>query len=86
MGEEATSMDAGKLGNYIKPELPQLVPSRPPSLLPIPGRGDPRGEPPPPTAENSNSQDTKQVQAAMAMAAIYSQSPWAAIAMAAQGD
>ena len=74
------------LGNYIKPELPQLVPSRPPSLLPIPGRGDPRGEPPPPTAENSNSQDTKQVQAAMAMAAIYSQSPWAAIAMAQQRE
>ena len=86
MGEEPTSMDAGKLGNYIKPELPQLVPSRPPSLLPIPGRGDPRGEPPPPTAENSNSQDTKQVQAAMAMAAIYSQSPWAAIAMAQQRE
>ena len=87
MGEEPTSMDAGKLGNYIKPELPQLVPSRPPGLLPIPGRGDPRGEPPaPPTGENSNSQDTKQVQAAMAMAAIYSQSPWAAIAMAQQRE
>ena len=86
MGDEPTSMEPGMLGNYIKPELPQLVPSRPPGLLPIPGRGDPRGEPAPPTPESSSSQDTKQVQAAMAMAAIYSQSPWAAIAMAQQRE
>ena len=86
MGDEPTSMEPGMLGNYIKPELPQLVPSRPPGLLPIPGRGDPRGEPAPPAPESSSSQDTKQVQAAMAMAAIYSQSPWAAIAMAQQRE
>ena len=57
----------------LKAELPHLIPSRPPGLMPIP-RPDAMAE----------SQDNKQVQAAMAMAAIYSQSPWAAMAAMAQ--
>lgn len=61
---------------YIKSELPHLIPSCPPGLTPLPGREFRDTMP--------DSQDNKQVQAAMAMAAIYSQSPWAAMAAMAQ--
>ena len=57
---------------YIKPEAPHLLPTGPPDLVTIPGR-------------EAEVQESKQVQAAM-MAAIYSQSPWAAIMMAQQRE
>jgi hypothetical protein len=73
MGEEQTAGMEGTL--RVKAELPHLIPSRPPGLLPLPARDH---------APAPDSQDSKQVQAAMAMAAIYSQNPWAALAMAQQ--
>lgn len=73
MGEEPGAMEGlSAATGYIKPELPHLVASGPPGLVAIPGR-------------EVEAQDSKQVQAAM-MAAIYSQSPWAAIMMAQQRE
>lgn len=58
---------------FIKTEVPSLIPSKPPSLLPIPGREQ---------HLSTMSQEKQQVQAAMAMAAFYSQSQLWQAAMA----
>jgi len=58
---------------FIKTEVPSLIPTKPPSLLPIPGREQ---------HMSPFSQEKQQVQAAMAMAAFYSQSPLWQAAMA----
>eukprot|EP00091_Calanus_sinicus_P016531 TRINITY_DN35949_c0_g1_i1.p1 TRINITY_DN35949_c0_g1~~TRINITY_DN35949_c0_g1_i1.p1 ORF type:complete len:223 (-),score=48.57 TRINITY_DN35949_c0_g1_i1:415-1083(-) len=68
--EEGGGMDGSP---FIKTEVPSLIPTKPPSLLPIPGREQ---------HLSSLSQEKQQVQAAMAMAASYSQSQLWQAAMA----